>query len=155
MAARSRSGTRSARPASASSPRWRTGCAGAAAGAAWPPSASASGRGSPSYWRHDNEREPAADPAELPSRLRLAPAARLAGLQLHAAATPQAAAAAAAAHAYRDHRPAARGGPAGELDHDLTRQHEGEPQGQRIIVRGRVLEDDGRPVRNTLIEIWQ
>jgi len=43
----------------------------------------------------------------------------------------------------------------GELDHDLTRQHEGEPQGQRIIVRGRVLEDDGRPVRNTLIEIWQ
>jgi protocatechuate 3,4-dioxygenase, beta subunit len=43
----------------------------------------------------------------------------------------------------------------GELDHDLTRQHEGEPQGQRIIVTGRVLEDDGRPVPNTLVEIWQ
>jgi protocatechuate 3,4-dioxygenase beta subunit len=43
----------------------------------------------------------------------------------------------------------------GELDHDLTRQNEGEPQGQRIIVTGRVLEDDGRPVPNTLVEIWQ
>jgi protocatechuate 3,4-dioxygenase beta subunit len=43
----------------------------------------------------------------------------------------------------------------GELDHDLTRQHEGEPQGQRMILRGRVIEDDGRPVPNTLIEIWQ
>jgi protocatechuate 3,4-dioxygenase, beta subunit len=43
----------------------------------------------------------------------------------------------------------------GELDHDLTRQHEGEPQGQRMIVTGRVLEDDGRPVPNTLVEIWQ
>jgi protocatechuate 3,4-dioxygenase, beta subunit len=43
----------------------------------------------------------------------------------------------------------------GALDHDLTRQHEGEPQGQRIFVRGRVLEDDGRPVPHTLVEIWQ
>jgi protocatechuate 3,4-dioxygenase, beta subunit len=43
----------------------------------------------------------------------------------------------------------------GALDHDLTRQHEGEPHGQRIIVTGRVLEDDGRPVPNTLVEIWQ
>ena len=43
----------------------------------------------------------------------------------------------------------------GELDHDLTRQHEGEPQGQRIIVHGRVLETDGRPVPHTLVEIWQ
>jgi protocatechuate 3,4-dioxygenase beta subunit len=43
----------------------------------------------------------------------------------------------------------------GELDHDLTRQHDGEPQGQRIIVHGRVLEDDGRPVPNTLVEVWQ
>lgn len=43
----------------------------------------------------------------------------------------------------------------GELDHDLTRQHEGEPQGQRIIVHGQVLEEDGRPVRNTLVEVWQ
>jgi protocatechuate 3,4-dioxygenase beta subunit len=43
----------------------------------------------------------------------------------------------------------------GELDHDLTRQHEGEPIGQRIIVHGHVREDDGRPVPDTLIEIWQ
>ena len=43
----------------------------------------------------------------------------------------------------------------GELDHDLTRQHDGEPLGERIIVHGRVLEGDGRPVPNTLVEIWQ
>jgi protocatechuate 3,4-dioxygenase beta subunit len=43
----------------------------------------------------------------------------------------------------------------GELDHDLTRQHQGEPLGERIILGGRVLDGDGRPVRNTLIEIWQ
>ncbi len=43
----------------------------------------------------------------------------------------------------------------GELDNDLTRQHEGEPQGERIVVAGRVLEEDGRPVRNALVEIWQ
>jgi protocatechuate 3,4-dioxygenase beta subunit len=43
----------------------------------------------------------------------------------------------------------------GELDHDLTRQHEGEPLGERIIVHGRLLDGDGRPVRNSLIEIWQ
>ena len=42
-----------------------------------------------------------------------------------------------------------------ELDHDLTRQHEGEPLGERIILHGRVLDGDGRPVRNTLVEIWQ
>ncbi len=40
-------------------------------------------------------------------------------------------------------------------DADLTRQHDGEPLGERIIVTGRVLEPDGRPVRNTLVEIWQ
>jgi protocatechuate 3,4-dioxygenase beta subunit len=45
--------------------------------------------------------------------------------------------------------------PVGELDHDLTRQHEGEPLGERIIVTGRVTDGDGRPVRNSLIEIWQ
>ena len=38
---------------------------------------------------------------------------------------------------------------------DLTRQHEGEPLGERIAVSGRVVDEDGRPVRNTLIEIWQ
>jgi len=43
----------------------------------------------------------------------------------------------------------------GELDHDLTRQHDGEPLGERIILHGRVLDGDGRPVRNTLVEVWQ
>jgi protocatechuate 3,4-dioxygenase beta subunit len=42
-----------------------------------------------------------------------------------------------------------------ETDHDLTRQHAGEPLGERIIVTGRVLDGEGRPVPNTLIEIWQ
>jgi protocatechuate 3,4-dioxygenase, beta subunit len=40
-------------------------------------------------------------------------------------------------------------------DADLTRQHDGEPLGQRIVVHGRVLGDDGRPIRNALVEIWQ
>ena len=40
-------------------------------------------------------------------------------------------------------------------DNDLTRQHAGEPLGERIIVTGRVLDDDGRPVTRTLVEIWQ
>jgi protocatechuate 3,4-dioxygenase, beta subunit len=40
-------------------------------------------------------------------------------------------------------------------DHDLTRQHRGEPIGERIIVSGRVMDEDGRPVRNTLVEVWQ
>jgi protocatechuate 3,4-dioxygenase, beta subunit len=43
----------------------------------------------------------------------------------------------------------------GELDHDLTRQRHGEPLGERIILHGRVVDGDGRPVRNTLIELWQ
>jgi protocatechuate 3,4-dioxygenase, beta subunit len=40
-------------------------------------------------------------------------------------------------------------------DADLTRQHAGEPIGQRIIVFGRVLDSDGRAVPNTLVEVWQ
>lgn len=42
-----------------------------------------------------------------------------------------------------------------ENDADLTRQHAGEPLGERIIVHGRVLDEDGRGVPETLIEIWQ
>ena len=38
---------------------------------------------------------------------------------------------------------------------DLTAQHKGAPQGQRIIVSGRVLDENRRPVPNTVIEIWQ
>ncbi|HZS63531.1 MAG TPA: protocatechuate 3,4-dioxygenase subunit beta [Xanthobacteraceae bacterium] len=40
-------------------------------------------------------------------------------------------------------------------DADLTRQHKSEPLGERIIVQGRVLDEDGRPVPHTLVEIWQ
>jgi protocatechuate 3,4-dioxygenase beta subunit len=40
-------------------------------------------------------------------------------------------------------------------DSDLTRQHKGEPLGERIIVSGRVLDENGRPVSRTLVEIWQ
>ena len=46
-------------------------------------------------------------------------------------------------------------GDPGALDHDLTRQHDGEPLGERIIVVGRVLDEDGRPAPETLVEIWQ
>ena len=42
-----------------------------------------------------------------------------------------------------------------ESDHDLTRQHAGEPLGERIMVRGRVADDGGRPIPHTLVEIWQ
>src|ERR671934_2125906 len=42
-----------------------------------------------------------------------------------------------------------------ELDADLTRQHEGEPLGQRMVPEGRVLGSDGKPLRNQLVEIWQ
>jgi protocatechuate 3,4-dioxygenase beta subunit len=38
---------------------------------------------------------------------------------------------------------------------DLTRQHAGEPLGERIVVSGQVKDEDGRPVTNTLVEIWQ
>ncbi len=40
-------------------------------------------------------------------------------------------------------------------DADLTTQHAGEPLGERIIVTGRVLDSDGRPIPDTLLEIWQ
>jgi protocatechuate 3,4-dioxygenase beta subunit len=42
-----------------------------------------------------------------------------------------------------------------EGDADLTRQHAGEPLGERVIVAGRVLGADGRPLRHQLVEIWQ
>jgi protocatechuate 3,4-dioxygenase, beta subunit len=43
----------------------------------------------------------------------------------------------------------------GPLDADLTGQHAGPPLGERIIVYGRVLDGDGRPVPHTLVEVWQ
>ena len=45
--------------------------------------------------------------------------------------------------------------PIGEADNDLTRHHSGEPIGQRIIVAGRVLDEDGRPLPRALVELWQ
>ncbi len=43
------------------------------------------------------------------------------------------------------------------LDNDLIKNyaHGGDPIGERIIVHGRVLDENGRPVPNTLVEVWQ
>lgn len=41
------------------------------------------------------------------------------------------------------------------LEADLTIQGRGEPLGERIVVTGRVLDGDGRPVRGQLVEVWQ
>lgn len=41
------------------------------------------------------------------------------------------------------------------LDADLTRQHAGAPVGERLVVQGRVLDTEGKPLRGTLVEIWQ
>ena len=45
----------------------------------------------------------------------------------------------------------------GPLDHDLTQNavKNGEPIGERIIVTGRVLDENGKPARRTLVEVWQ
>lgn len=45
----------------------------------------------------------------------------------------------------------------GALDHDLIRNYaqSGDPIGERIIVHGRVLDENARPVPHTLVEIWQ
>jgi protocatechuate 3,4-dioxygenase beta subunit len=45
----------------------------------------------------------------------------------------------------------------GELDNDLIRNyaHTGEPIGERIIVHGRIIDENGRAVPRTLIEFWQ
>ena len=43
----------------------------------------------------------------------------------------------------------------GELDNDLTKNaaKNGEVIGERIIVTGRVLDESGRPISNSLVEI--
>ncbi len=45
----------------------------------------------------------------------------------------------------------------GELDDDLIRNFakDGDPIGQRIVVHGRVLDEDGRGVAGALVEVWQ
>ncbi len=40
-------------------------------------------------------------------------------------------------------------------DADLTIQGRGDPIGERLVVTGRVLDGEGRPVRHQLVEIWQ
>ena len=40
-------------------------------------------------------------------------------------------------------------------DADLTLRNGGEAVGQRILVFGRVLDSDGRPVPDALVEVWQ
>jgi protocatechuate 3,4-dioxygenase beta subunit len=40
-------------------------------------------------------------------------------------------------------------------DNDLTTRHEGEPIGERITVSGRVFDTEGKPLRRTLVEVWQ
>ncbi|NAZ18125.1 protocatechuate 3,4-dioxygenase subunit beta, partial [Glutamicibacter soli] len=43
------------------------------------------------------------------------------------------------------------------IDNDLIRNYakSGDPVGERIILHGRVLDENARPVPNTLVEIWQ
>ncbi len=41
------------------------------------------------------------------------------------------------------------------LENDLTRQRIGEPLGERIVVHGRVLDENGKPVPKAMVEIWQ
>jgi protocatechuate 3,4-dioxygenase, beta subunit len=45
----------------------------------------------------------------------------------------------------------------GPLDNDLVLNYAkgGDPIGEQIIVHGYVLDGNGRPVRNTLVEVWQ
>ena len=40
-------------------------------------------------------------------------------------------------------------------DNDLTIHGRGAPLGEKMILVGRVTDEDGRPVRNSLVEIWQ
>jgi protocatechuate 3,4-dioxygenase beta subunit len=41
------------------------------------------------------------------------------------------------------------------IESDLSIQHAGEPLGERITVRGRLLDSWGKPIANQLIEVWQ
>lgn len=43
------------------------------------------------------------------------------------------------------------------IDNDLIKNYakDGDPIGERIIVHGRVLDENARPVPDTLVEVWQ
>ena len=45
--------------------------------------------------------------------------------------------------------------PIGPTDNDLTLHFSEPPQGERIIVAGRILDEDGRGVPNAMVELWQ
>jgi protocatechuate 3,4-dioxygenase beta subunit len=53
--------------------------------------------------------------------------------------------------------PVFRGDELGPLDHDLIMNYakDGLPIGERIIVHGYVLDENARPVKNALVEVWQ
>ena len=51
--------------------------------------------------------------------------------------------------------PAFGDGDVRDTDADLTAHGDAEPIGERIIVHGRVTDAAGRPVRHTLVEVWQ
>jgi protocatechuate 3,4-dioxygenase, beta subunit len=51
--------------------------------------------------------------------------------------------------------PVFAGGWAGPDAADLTKGHDRPPLGERMILAGRVLDEDGRPVAGTLVELWQ
>ncbi len=40
-------------------------------------------------------------------------------------------------------------------DTDLTAHGRAAPLGEKIVVTGRVFDEDGKPVRNSLLEVWQ
>ncbi|MHA4871745.1 protocatechuate 3,4-dioxygenase subunit beta [Duganella sp. PWIR1] len=40
-------------------------------------------------------------------------------------------------------------------DADLTVHGDAEPIGEKIVVTGRIVDEDGKPVRNSLLEVWQ
>jgi protocatechuate 3,4-dioxygenase beta subunit len=42
-----------------------------------------------------------------------------------------------------------------DRDSDLTAHGSGAPLGERMIVAGRVVDADGKPVRRSLVEVWQ
>lgn len=45
----------------------------------------------------------------------------------------------------------------GELDNDLTKNSmvNGQPIGERIVIHGKVMDEHGRGITNTLLEVWQ
>ena len=45
--------------------------------------------------------------------------------------------------------------PIGDTDNDLTRHFPDPPQGERIHLAGRVLDEDGRGLPDAMVEIWQ